>query len=246
VRREGDGWSRTGSSWISSNLLLQLDVDLLQGPRPRCCGTASSECAVVWPHPSPACLRAVILRPACAGRLTGACEHAEKNRAIRDGTSIARRRRPRTTSRFSRRVAVRVSRCYTPGASISSKTRAKIVRRPTRLATGRMRSPAPDHQAVEHGGGDSSPTSPTWRTPSAVQLNQRLVERGMHLLLFTLSSERNVAQVLEEVWQYRVDGWWPRRTSPTKKQIEGLSTRATCRSSSTTAAAAILTRVPLL
>jgi len=100
-----------------------------------------------------------------------------------------------------------VSRCYTPGASISSKTRAKIVKaadalgyRPNAIARGLITRRSNMVAVII-----TNLTNMAY--PEVLfQLNQRLVERGMHLLLFTLSSERNVAQVLEEVWQYRVDG----------------------------------------
>jgi DNA-binding LacI/PurR family transcriptional regulator len=100
-----------------------------------------------------------------------------------------------------------VSRCFNPGASISDKTRAKIVKaanalgyRPNAIARGLITRRSNMVAVII-----TNLTNMVY--PEVLfHLNQRLVERNIHLLLFTLSSERNVAEILEEVWQYRVDG----------------------------------------
>jgi DNA-binding LacI/PurR family transcriptional regulator len=110
-------------------------------------------------------------------------------------------------ARLARVSQSAVSRCYTPGASISAKTRAKIVKaatelgyRPNAIARGLITRRSNMVAVII-----TNLTNMVY--PEVLfHLNQRLVERHIHLLLFTLSSERNVAQVLEEVWQYRVDG----------------------------------------
>lgn len=100
-----------------------------------------------------------------------------------------------------------VSRCFNPGTSISDKTRAKIVKaantlgyRPNAIARGLITRRSNMVAVII-----TNLTNMVY--PEVLfHLNQRLVERNIHLLLFTLSSERNIAEVLEEVWQYRVDG----------------------------------------
>lgn len=100
-----------------------------------------------------------------------------------------------------------VSRCFNPGTSISDKTRAKIIKaanalgyRPNAIARGLITRRSNMVAVIV-----TNLTNMVY--PEVLfHLNQRLVERNVHLLLFTLSSERNVEEILEEVWQYRVDG----------------------------------------
>jgi DNA-binding LacI/PurR family transcriptional regulator len=100
-----------------------------------------------------------------------------------------------------------VSRCFTPGASISVRTRAKITKaanalgyRPNAIARGLITRRSHMVAVVI-----TNLTNMVY--PEVLfHLNQRLVERNNHLLLFTVSSERNVAEILEEIWRYRVDG----------------------------------------
>lgn len=100
-----------------------------------------------------------------------------------------------------------VSRCFTPGSSISDRTRAKITKaantlgyRPNAIARGLITRRSNMVAVII-----TNLTNMVY--PEVLfHLNQRLVERKVHLLLFTVSNERNVAEILEEVWQYRVDG----------------------------------------
>lgn len=118
-----------------------------------------------------------------------------------------------------------VSRCFNPGASISERTRAKIVKaanalgyRPNAIARGLITRRSNMVAVII-----TNLTNMVY--PEVLfHLNQRLVERKIHLLLFTVSSERNVAEILEEVWQYRVDGVVA-AAQFTREQIEACQAR---------------------
>lgn len=122
----------------------------------------------------------------------------------------AAQRAPATSYDVARLAGVSqsaVSRCFNPGTSISDRTRAKIVKaantlgyRPNAIARGLITRRSNMVAVII-----SNLTNMVY--PEVLfHLNQRLVQRNIHLLLFTVSSERNVAEILEEVWQYRVDG----------------------------------------
>lgn len=100
-----------------------------------------------------------------------------------------------------------VSRCFRPDASISSRMRERVMKAARELGY------APDAIA----------RSLTTRRSNLVaviisnltnlyypevlsELNQRLTERNIHLLLFTIQTESDAERVLGHVWQYRVDG----------------------------------------
>jgi DNA-binding LacI/PurR family transcriptional regulator len=125
-------------------------------------------------------------------------------------TSGTEGRKPATSydvARLARVSQSAVSRCFNPGSSISEKTRAKILKaanavgyRPNAIARGLITRRSNMVAVII-----TNLTNMVY--PEVLfHLNQRLVERHVHLLLFTLSSERHVAEVLEDVWKYRVDG----------------------------------------
>ncbi len=100
-----------------------------------------------------------------------------------------------------------VSRCFKPGASISAKTRAKVEKaarqlgyQPNAIARGLITRRSNIVAVII-----SEPTNLNY--PEVLsQLNRRLGERQVHILLFTLSRERDVNLALDQVWQYQVDG----------------------------------------
>lgn len=100
-----------------------------------------------------------------------------------------------------------VSRCFRFGASISSRMRERVMKAAHELGY------SPDALA----------RSLTTRRSNLVaviisnltnlyypevlsELNRRLTERNVHLLLFTIQTESDVDRILGQVWQYRVDG----------------------------------------
>tara|TARA_B100000780_G_scaffold260688_1_gene212642 strand:+ start:4855 stop:5877 length:1023 start_codon:yes stop_codon:yes gene_type:complete len=100
-----------------------------------------------------------------------------------------------------------VSRCFKAGASVSSKTRAKV----------NAAAKAMDYQpnAIARGliSGRSNIVGvlisklTNLNYPQILsELNQKFDEKDIHILLFTLDTESDVDKVLEKVWQYQVDG----------------------------------------
>lgn len=100
-----------------------------------------------------------------------------------------------------------VSRCFKPGASISVKTRAKVEKaaeelgyQPNAIARGLITRRSNIVAVLIN-------ELTNLNYPEVLsQLNRRLGERQVHILLFTLSRESNVDPVLDQVWQYQVDG----------------------------------------
>ncbi len=100
-----------------------------------------------------------------------------------------------------------VSRCFKPGASISAKTRAKVEKaaeelgyQPNAIARGLITRRSNIVAVIIN-------EFTNLNYPEVLaQLNRRLGERQVHILLFTLAKESNVDPVLDQVWQYQVDG----------------------------------------
>lgn len=100
-----------------------------------------------------------------------------------------------------------VSRCFEPGASISDKTRQKV------LAAAAELNYAPNAIARSLAMRRSSivavlvTETSTRHTPDILfQLNVELMRRGLHLLLFTITQEIGAGDVVAEVLRYKVDG----------------------------------------
>jgi len=100
-----------------------------------------------------------------------------------------------------------VSRCFKPGASISAKIRAKVEKAAREL----------DYQpnAIARGliSGRSNIVAVVINNLTNLiypeilsELNQKFARHDRHVLLFTLSRESDVDRVLDQVWQYQVDG----------------------------------------
>ncbi|MEM7018124.1 MAG: LacI family DNA-binding transcriptional regulator [Pseudomonadota bacterium] len=100
-----------------------------------------------------------------------------------------------------------VSRCFKSGASVSAKMRARVLKaakelgyQPNAIARGlitrRSNIVAVIMAEFTH-----------LNYPEVLShLNRRLADRGIHILLFTLGRESDVDTVLDQVWQYQVDG----------------------------------------
>ena len=100
-----------------------------------------------------------------------------------------------------------VSRCFKPGASISAKIRAKVEKAARQLGY--------QPNAIARGliSGRSNIVAVIINNltnliyPEVLsELNQKFARHGRHVLLFTLSRESDVDRVLDQVWQYQVDG----------------------------------------
>jgi DNA-binding LacI/PurR family transcriptional regulator len=100
-----------------------------------------------------------------------------------------------------------VSRCFKPGASISAATKAKVLRsaeelgyHPNAIAQGLITRRS-NLVAVM-----ISNLTNLYYPEVLAELTQRLGAHGVKVLLFSLSTESDVDQVLQQVWSYRVDG----------------------------------------
>ena len=100
-----------------------------------------------------------------------------------------------------------VSRCFKPGASVSAKTRIKVENaskklgyQPNAIARGLITRRSNIVAVLI-----TDLTNLNY--PEVLsQLNRALGEKGIHILLFTLRKESDVDKVLDQVWQYQVDG----------------------------------------
>ncbi len=98
-----------------------------------------------------------------------------------------------------------VSRCFTPGGSVSDKMRARIKQAADELgyqpnAIARMLFTKRSNLIaviVANLGVNPDFTS---------ILSKHLIERGLNLLFFTLDQEADAERAIEQLWQYRVDG----------------------------------------
>jgi DNA-binding LacI/PurR family transcriptional regulator len=100
-----------------------------------------------------------------------------------------------------------VSRCFKTGASISKATRAKVMKsaielgyQPNAMAQGLITRRS-NLVAVM-----ISNLTNLYYPEVLAELTQRLAGHGVKVLLFSLSHESDVDEVLQQVWSYRVDG----------------------------------------
>ena len=134
---------------------------------------------------------------------------------LREGTAAAaeltmRRENGRAVTSYD--VAMRagvsqsaVSRCFTPGSSVAKATRNKIMRaveelgyRPNAIARSLITQRS-NMIAVIIANIGSNPEF-------TAQISRTFSARGLHILLFTLDHESEADHVVDQVWQYRVDG----------------------------------------
>lgn len=100
-----------------------------------------------------------------------------------------------------------VSRCFKAGASVSAKTRAKVEKAAQKLGY----QPNAIARGLISGRSNIVAVIITDQTnlvyPEVLSLlNQAFAARDVHILLFTLTSEGDVDRVVDQVWQYQVDG----------------------------------------
>ncbi|MFT5138052.1 MAG: DNA-binding LacI/PurR family transcriptional regulator [Arenicella sp.] len=100
-----------------------------------------------------------------------------------------------------------VSRCFKPGASVSAKTRAKVENaakklgyQPNAIARGLITRRSNIIAVL------ITDLTNLYYPELLSQLNRGFGEKGIHILLFTLRKESDVDKVLDQVWQYQVDG----------------------------------------
>lgn len=136
----------------------------------------------------------------------------EKNpKSINSTPSLRPVQKKRATSYDVARVAgvsqSAVSRCFKPGASVSAKTRTKVENaakklgyQPNAIARGLITRRSNIVAVLI-----TDLTNLNY--PEVLsQLNRALGDKGIHILLFTLRKESEVDKVLDQVWQYQVDG----------------------------------------
>jgi len=98
-----------------------------------------------------------------------------------------------------------VSRCFKTGASVSKKTREKVMKsvkdlgyRPNAIARGLITRRSNMVGVIV--------SNLNFYPEILSELSTRFAERGVHVLLFTLDHESDVARTIDEVSQYQVDG----------------------------------------
>jgi DNA-binding LacI/PurR family transcriptional regulator len=100
-----------------------------------------------------------------------------------------------------------VSRCFKNGASISAKTREKVMAAaqalnyyPNAIARGLITQRSNLVAVI------ISNLTNLYYPEVLAELTQRLSDNGIRVLLFTIAAESDVDEMLDQVWQYRVDG----------------------------------------
>ena len=98
-----------------------------------------------------------------------------------------------------------VSRCFKPGASVSKKMRERVMKavkelgyQPNAIARGLITRRSNMVAVIV--------SNLNFYPEVLSELSARFDERGVHVLLFTLGHESDVARTLDQVWQYQVDG----------------------------------------
>lgn len=100
-----------------------------------------------------------------------------------------------------------VSRCFKPGASVSAKMRGRVMRAATELGyTPNAIARSLITRRSNLAGVLISNLTNLYYPEALSELSQRFSQRGIRVLLFTLPHERDVDQVLDQLWGYRVDG----------------------------------------
>ncbi len=100
-----------------------------------------------------------------------------------------------------------VSRCYKPGGNVSDETRAKVMEVARKLgfqpnAIARIMTTQRSNMVAVIINNSTNLCYPEL----LVQLSRRFDERGIHVLLFTREQEKDIDNVLDQVWQYQIDG----------------------------------------
>lgn len=98
-----------------------------------------------------------------------------------------------------------VSRCFTPGASVAEATRQKIMKavqalgyQPNAIARSLITQRSNMVAIIVANIG--------YHPELTASLSRAFTDRGLHILLFTIDHERDADRVVDQLWQYRVDG----------------------------------------
>ncbi len=98
-----------------------------------------------------------------------------------------------------------VSRCFTPGASVSKSTRAKVMQavealgyRPNAIARSLITRRSNMVAIVV--------ANMSYHPELTASLSRHFSARGLHILLFTIDHESDACRIVDQIWQYRVDG----------------------------------------
>lgn len=118
--------------------------------------------------------------------------------------------KPTTSYDVAQRAGVSqsaVSRCFRPGSSISSKTRARVIEaarelgyHPNAMASGLITKRS-NLVAVM-----ISNLTNLYYPEVLAEITRRLSDHGMSVLLVALQAESDADTMLDQVWRYRVDG----------------------------------------
>lgn len=147
---------------------------------------------------------------------------AERHKGIRPSAAPAARRTVRPESEVTTGVRSvtsydvarlagvsqsAVSRCFNPGSSVSRKMRERVMKaaetlryQPNAIARGLITRRSNLVAVI------ISNLTNLYYPEVLSQLSQQLSERGIRLLLFTLEKESSIDEMLQFIWQYRVDG----------------------------------------
>lgn len=116
-----------------------------------------------------------------------------------------------------------VSRCFKADASVSKKMRERVMKsvkklgyHPNAIARGLITRRSNMVAVIV--------SNLNYYPEVLSELSARFSERGVHVLLFTLDHESDVGRILNQVWQYQVDGVVA-AAHLTQEQIEGFSER---------------------
>jgi DNA-binding LacI/PurR family transcriptional regulator len=118
-----------------------------------------------------------------------------------------------------------VSRCFTPGGSVSKATRAKVMKaveslgyRPNAIARSLITQRSNMVAIIVANIG--------FHPEFTACLSRCFSARGLHVLLFTLDHESDADRVVDQIWQYRVDGVIAAVSLPSR-HIQSFSDRQT-------------------
>lgn len=116
-----------------------------------------------------------------------------------------------------------VSRCFTTGASVAKATRERIMKavdelgyRPNAIARSLITQRSNMVAVIV--------ANIAFHPEFTAQLSRSFTERGLHILLFTVDHEADADRVVDQIWQYRVDGVVAAVRLP-KRHIEAFAAR---------------------
>ena len=128
----------------------------------------------------------------------------QNSQSIASGTS----RRQSTSYDVARHAGVSqsaVSRCFKDGASVSKKMRDRVMKsvkelgyQPNAIARGLITRRSNMVGVIV--------SNLNFYPEVLSELSARFTDRGVHVLLFTIDHESDVSRIIDQLWQYQVDG----------------------------------------